>query len=168
VSLTYDGRRIRSLNRLKYGCSLDAILPCKRWDCMWVEGCRDDPDIKKHGWPAYGDECLLERRDYEASLIVRRRIHAYAREWLSDAEFEVVLERFAILDLRSRRIQSRLTDEGLVAYIPLPDGSVLHREPIASKRYLASVQRQQRKLLEALEKPPDGWSDDNTHPGEDA
>lgn len=161
MAKTPKGLRASSLNRLKYGCGLDQILPCKKWNCVFAEGCRTDPYVRKHGLPPYGEPCLLEQREFDAHTLWARNLYSHARAWLTDDEFNAITERLALLQLRSRRIYARLTAEGLVKYIPLSNGAVLHREPIASKRYLASVQRERERLLERLDPEPETKAERN-------
>lgn len=155
MAKTARGLRASSLNRLKYGCGLDRILPCKRENCTYVECCRTDPEARKHGWPPCGEPCLLEQREFDAFTLWARNLYSHARAWLMEDEFNAITERLALLQLRSRRIYARLTAEGLVQYIPLSNGAVLRREPIASRRYLTNVQRERDRLLERLAEEPE-------------
>lgn len=152
---TKRGLRASSLNRLKYGCGFDQILPCKKWNCVFAEGCRTDPYVRKHGLPHYGEPCLLEQREFDAHTLWARNLYSHARAWLTDDEFNAITERLALLQLRSRRIYARLTAEGLVQYIPLSNGAVLHREPLVSRRYWTNVQRERELLLERLAEEPE-------------
>lgn len=152
---TARGLRASALNRLTYGSNIDGVLPCKRWNCVWAEGCRQDPHTRRHGWPPYGDPCHLEQREFEAFTLWASRIYAYAKQWLTDEEFESLIEQLGLLRLRSRRSVQRLNHEGLVHYVELSDGNRLHREPIASRRYLASVSHQRDKIMERLVEEPE-------------
>ncbi len=151
---TAQGSRASALNRLSHGCNVEGVLPCKQENCVWAEGCRLDPYTRENGWPLYGDPCHLEQRELDAYILWARRLYAYAKQWLTDEEFEDLIHRLGLLRLRSRRVVQRLNHEGLVHYIELSNGQKLHREPIASRRYLASVNHQRDKIMERLAEEP--------------
>lgn len=151
---TARGLRASSLNALRYGCEINDFLPCKRWDCVFFEGCGTDPYIRKHGAPPYGEPCSLEKREYDAYIPWARRLYGQALEWLDEDEFEATIQRLAMLQLRRRRILARLNAEGIVQYTTLSNGVVVSREPISSRRYLASLQRERDQLLERLDPDP--------------
>lgn len=152
---TTAGKRISSLNRLKYGCEIDGFLPCKRYDCAWADTCREHPYTQRHGWPPYGDPCTLEVLEHEAFVESAHKTFGFGLEWLDSHEFDHLIERFSILRLRQRRAMTRLTAEGIITYIELSDGRRLHRESIASKRYMVTIQRELNFIYERLFTPPD-------------
>lgn len=152
---TAAGKRISSLNRLKYGCEIDGFLPCKRYDCVWADTCRTHPYTERHGFPPYGDSCSLEVLEHAAFTESAHDTFAFALEWLDPDEFEHLIERFSILRLRQRRVMTRLTMEGMITYIELGDGRRLHREAIASKRYMVTVHRELSAITDRLLTPPD-------------
>ena len=148
------------LNALRWGDTIDGFLPCKRHNCEYVDVCRRDPLTRKHGFPTYGSECRLEQADHEEFVASARDTFAFTKGDMSDTEFEATLARLSMLNIRMRRILARLTAEGLLKEIPLPNGKVLLREPIASKRYWPTVARELEKIYEKLLPEPEPDSHD--------
>lgn len=143
------------LNALRWGDAIDGFLPCKRVNCEYVDVCRRDPRTRKCGFPPYGSDCLLEQADHEEFVTSAKDTFAFTKGDMSDTEFEATLARLSMLNIRMRRILARLTAEGLLKEIPLPNGKVLLREPIASKRYWPTVARELEKIYEKLLPEPE-------------
>jgi hypothetical protein len=143
------------LNALCWGDAIDGFLPCKRVHCEYVDVCRRDPLTRKYGFPPYGSDCRLEQADHEEFVTSAKDTFAFTKGDMSETEFEATLARLSMLNIRMRRILARLTAEGLLKEIPLPNGKVLLREPIASKRYWPTVAREIEAIYEKLLPEPE-------------
>lgn len=146
---TLQGSRRSSLNRLKYGCELD-FLPCKRSDCVFADECRNDPYIKRDGFPPDGTDCIREVREHEAFVATATYLFPLASEWLDDLEFNRIVQRLSILRIRWARISARITVEGGIVRTEFPNGTVILREHVAFRRYWATTQREWSLLLDQL------------------
>ena len=96
----------------------------------------------------------LETEEHSAFIVSAQETFSFAREWLREAEFLHIIERLSILRIRWQRINARISAEGLVHRIELLNGAVLLREPVTTRRYWMTAQREWTQLMERLLEPP--------------
>lgn len=157
MSLTPTRSRRSALNRLRYACEHD-FLPCKTYDCVFADECRADPATQADGFPEFGADCALERREHDQFIASALESFSFATQWLDEAEYRSTIERMSRLRIRWARITARMNAEGAIVRRNFPDGRTILREHIASRRYWASTQREWSKLLDRLLVPPDRTS----------
>lgn len=150
VTKTTRGLKMSALNSLRWGDSIDGLLPCRQRRCTYVDVCRNHPYIKRWGYPAPGEPCALETMEHEGFVASAKETYSFALAWLTEEELAHIVERLSIIRLRWRRSSCRLAAEGMIRYITLDSGHVLLREPVTTRKYWPGMQRELEELNERL------------------
>jgi hypothetical protein len=137
----------KNANALRYGVMVEDVLTSRGLQaCQYAGRC---PGFFKAECCA-GSNCphealLLER--FTASAAVH---YAYAKAWLTTAEFELTIRDLAVLSLQNARLAARIADEWPFEPGPGPDGVSRPAVGIAINRYATALHRKRQLLTRRL------------------
>lgn len=109
------GYSVSRYNRLSHGVELHALLPSLGIDrCYHAERCPMTENIVFAFMCLPGGVCPYEKWLHERYVESATTYLDFCRAWVTDSEFEALIEELSICELRLRRLHTLVNEEGLL------------------------------------------------------
>lgn len=108
------GRRLSRLNATKHATCVDGIMKSMGPRCPFLASCPAKRDQELAAACIPGEDCPVERAIHDAYLADARRTFSFARQWLSDQQFEETIAQLAIVNLQRQRLSALIARDGIV------------------------------------------------------
>lgn len=137
--------RVSRYSSLVYGVMIDDVLPSRGPDqCVFAARC---PLAFKTRCSA-GGRCAQESYTLSRYISSATAQYAYARTWLDQDEFDLIIRSMAIVSLQLSRLSARIANEG-----PFDGGGAtgyVQNAGIAITRYATALHQRQKALIRRL------------------
>lgn len=156
------GRRLSALNATKHAVLVEGIMKSMGPRCPFVGSCPAMRDRELAAACVPGEDCPVERAIHDAYIEDASCTFSFARQWLSDQQFEDTIAQLAIVNLQRQRLSALIARDGIAKPKIHPISKVSYGlEPtLAAGRYESALANRWNDLMSRLLNEP---SADLTH-----